>query len=316
MRVRHMKVPMWVNVVIPVRNGARFIGDAVASALGQPGVKHVIVVDDGSTDDSAGIVSCIDDARVTLVRSTGRGVSAARNLGFAELERLSSVTERDQSWVMFLDADDRLLAGATRELLEGVRADCVAVYGDYERIDASGRRIGHRSMLRRRVKPSGDILRDLLAGNFIVNGGVMLIRHAQFGRTGGFDETLRYCEDWHLFCRLAALGPIVWRPRTTVLEYRVHQSSAMLSGRVNFNHYRAAVERVFSDPMIIGEVGIRDVARLRRKAEVHLKTYLACQAIRVRAYGRAVKDTVAVMALLPSQAPKTLAYALGALAGF
>jgi glycosyltransferase involved in cell wall biosynthesis len=311
-----MKVPMWVNVVIPVRNGARFIGEAVASALGQPGVKHVIVVDDGSTDDSAGIVSRIGDARVTLIRSTGRGVSAARNLGFAELERLSSVMERDQSWVMFLDADDRLLAGATSKLLDGVRADCVAVYGGYERIDASGRRIGHRRMLRRRVKPSGDILRDLLAGNFIVNGGVMLIRHTQFHRTGGFDETLHYCEDWHLFCRLAALGPMVWRPRTTVMEYRVHQSSAMLSGRVNFSHYRAAVERVFSDPMIIGEIGSHDVAPLRRRAEVHLKTYLACQAIRVRAYGRAIKETAAVMALLPSQAPKTLAHALGALAGF
>jgi glycosyltransferase involved in cell wall biosynthesis len=307
---------MWVNVVIPVRNGARFIGDAVASALGQASVKHVIVVDDGSTDDSAGIVSRISDARVRLIRSAGRGVSAARNLGFAELERLGSSEEHDQSWVMFLDADDRLLAGATEKLLLGVRDDCVAVYGDYERIDGSGRRIGRRGLLRRRAKPSGDILRDLLAGNFIVNGGVMLIRQPQFRRTGGFDETLHYCEDWHLFCRLAALGPMVWRPRTTVLEYRVHQSSAMLSGRVNFGHYRAAVERVFSDPTIIGEVDSRDVARLRRRAEVHLKTYLVCQAIRVRAYGRAIKETAAVIALLPSRAPKTLAHALGALAGF
>ena len=306
---------MWVNVVIPVKNGARFIGDAVASALGQPGVKQVIVVDDGSTDDSAEIVSRINDARVTLIRSAGRGVSAARNLGFAELERLSSVKENSQGWVMFLDADDRLVAGATVQLLEGVRADCVAVYGDYERIDASGRRIGRRSMLRRRVKPSGDILRNLLAGNFIVNGGVMLIRHAQFRRSGGFDETLRYCEDWHLFCRLAGLGPIVWRPRTTVLEYRVHNSSAMMSGFVNFDHYRAAVERVFTDPMIIGKVASHDVARLRRKAEAHLKTYLACQAIRVRAYGRAMKETAEVIALLPSQTPRMLARALGALAG-
>jgi glycosyltransferase involved in cell wall biosynthesis len=306
---------MWVNVVIPVKNGARFIGDAVASALGQPGVKQVIVVDDGSTDDSAEIVSRINDARVTLIRSAGRGVSAARNLGFAELERLSSVKENSQGWVMFLDADDRLVAGATVQLLEGVRADCVAVYGDYERIDASGRRIGRRSMLRRRVKPSGDILRNLLAGNFIVNGGVMLIRHAQFRRAGGFDETLRYCEDWHLFCRLAGLGPIVWRPRTTVLEYRVHNSSAMMSGFVNFDHYRAAVERVFTDPMIIGKVASHDVARLRRKAEAHLKTYLACQAIRVRAYGRAIRETAEVIALLPSQTPKMLARALGALAG-
>ncbi len=311
-----MKVPMWVNVVIPVKNGARFIGDAVASALGQPGVKQVVVVDDGSTDDSAAIVSRIDDARVTLIRSAGRGVSAARNLGFAELERLSSVKEESsQGWVMFLDADDRLVAGATRQLLEGVRADCVAVYGDYERIDASGRRIGRRSMLRRRVKPSGDILRDLLAGNFIVNGGVMLIRHTQFRRAGGFDETLRYCEDWHLFCRLAGLGPIVWRPGITVLEYRVHDSSAMMSGCVNFDHYRAAVERVFTDPMIIGKLAGHDIARLRRKAEAHLRTYLACQAIRVRAYGRAIKETAEVIALLPSQIPKTLAHALGALAG-
>jgi glycosyltransferase involved in cell wall biosynthesis len=306
---------MWVNVVIPVKNGASFIGDAVFSALGQADVKQIVVVDDGSTDNSAAIVSRIDDARVKLIRSTGRGVSAARNLGFAEIERLTSAQDSERSWVMFLDADDRLVAGAMRKLLDGVRTDCVAVYGDYERIDAGGSRIGRRSLLRRRSKPSGEILRDLLAGNFIVNGGVMLIRQAQFRRSGGFDETLRYCEDWHLFCRLAGLGPIVWRPRTTVLEYRIHGSSAMMNGNVNFNHYRAAVERVFTDPMIVGKVNSDDIARLRRKAEAHLKTYLACQAIRVRAYGRAIRETAAVIALLPSQAPKTLAHTLGALAG-
>jgi glycosyltransferase involved in cell wall biosynthesis len=312
---RHMQVPMWVNVVIPVKNGARFIGEAIASALNQPGVKRVVVVDDGSTDGSDEIAARIDDLRLTLVKGAGRGVSAARNLGFAEVERQCSDRERGHSWVMFLDADDRLVADATPKLLDDVPADCVAVYGNYERIDAGGRRIGRRSLLRRRGKPSGEILHDLLAGNFIVNGGVMLIRHMQFRRSGGFDETLGYCEDWHLFCRLAGLGPIVWRPRTTVLEYRVHDSSAMMSGRLNFGHYRAAFERVFTDPLIIGKVDQSEVARLRRKAEAHLKTYLACQAIRARAYGRAVKETAEVIALLPSQAPKTLAHALGALAG-
>ena len=306
---------MWVNVVIPVKNGARFISDAIESALGQTCVKRVVVVDDGSTDGSAEMAARACDPRVILIRGGGRGVSAARNLGFAEVERLSPAREREQGWVMFLDADDRLVPEATEKLLEGVGADCVAVYGGYERIDSDGRRIGRRRMLHRRGKPSGEVLRELLAGNFIVNGGVMLIRHAQFRRTGGFDETLRYCEDWHLFCRLAGLGPIVWRPRTTVLEYRVHSASAMMSGRLNFGHYRPAVERVFTDPMIIGKVDSGDLVRLRRKAEAHLKTYLACQAIRARAYGRAMMETAEVIALLPSQAAKALAHALGALAG-
>ena len=306
---------MWVNVVIPVKNGARFIGDAVASALAQPGVRRVIVVDDGSTDGSAEIAGRFDDERVMLVHGGGRGVSAARNLGFAEIEHLGSAPDEGNNWIMFLDADDRLVPNATRKLLDDVPADCVAVYGNYERIDTRGHRIGRRRMLLGRDKPSGEILRDLLAGNFIVNGGVMLIRQAQFRRSGGFDETLRYCEDWHLFCRLAALGPIVWRPRTTVLEYRVHGGSAMMGRGVNYNHYRAAVERVFTDATIVGKVGGADIARLRRAAEAHLRTYLACQAIRAHAYGRALKETLKVIAFLPSQAPKTLAYTLGALVG-
>jgi glycosyltransferase involved in cell wall biosynthesis len=306
---------MWVNVVIPVKNGARFIAEAVASALGQAHVKRVIVVDDGSTDGSADIAARIGDQRVTLIRGDGRGVSAARNLGFAEAERLMPAGQSEHSWVIFLDADDRLVPAAIDKLLEGVQPDCVAVYGDYDRIDAGGRRIGRRSILRPRRKPSGDILRDLLAGNFIVNGGVMLIRHAQFLRAGGFDETLRYCEDWQLFCRLAARGPIVWRPQTNVLEYRVHHDSAMMSGGVNFNHYRAAVERVFTDPTIAGKVGDADLVRLRRKAEQHLRTYLACQAVRARAYVRALKETAEAIVLLPSRTPRTLARALGALAG-
>ena len=306
---------MWVNVVIPVKNGARFIAEAVASALGQAHVKRVVVVDDGSTDGSADLAARTGDERVTVIRGDKRGVSAARNLGFAEVERLMPAEQREQCWMIFLDADDRLIPGATDKLLEGVSADCVAVYGDYDRIDAGGRRIGRRSLLRRRRKPSGDILRDLLAGNFIVNGGVMLIRHAQLLRAGGFDETLRYCEDWHLFCRLAAQGPMVWRPRTKVLEYRIHPGSAMMSDGVNFNHYRAAVERVFTDPMITDKVGHADLVRLRRKAEQHLRTYLACQAVRARAFGRAVKETTEAIALLPSRTPRTLARALGALAG-
>jgi glycosyltransferase involved in cell wall biosynthesis len=306
---------MCVNVIIPVRNGARYIGDAVSSALWQASVERVFVVDDQSVDETADIAASFCDERITLIRGGGRGVSAARNLGFAEANRAIPEQEGDRNWVMFLDADDRLVPGAVRKLLEAAHPDSAAVYGNYQRIDADGNRIGRRGILLGRHKPSGDILPELLTGNFIVNGGVMLMRHSAFRRTAGFDETLRYCEDWHLFCRLAALGPIVYCPRTTVLEYRVHGDSAMMSGRLDFDDYREAFERIFTDPQIVGKVDRADLAEVGKCAEAHLKTYLACQAIRGGAYGRAVMGAAGVMVALPLRIPKTLAHTLGALAG-
>src|SRR5581483_8396229 len=111
-------------------------------------------------------------------------------------------------WVMFLDADDRLAGGAVARLALAAfhRTDCVAVYGDYDRINADGRRFGSRRFVRRRSKPSGRIVSKLLSGNFIVNGGVLLARKASLLSLGGFHNELRFCEDWHLWCRLATLG--------------------------------------------------------------------------------------------------------------
>ena len=86
------------SVIIPVRNGAGFIGEAMASALAQldPG-DEMIVVDDGSTDQTRAVVASIGDPRITLVESGGRGVSAARNVGI-------SIATRD--YIAFLDHDD------------------------------------------------------------------------------------------------------------------------------------------------------------------------------------------------------------------
>ena len=77
---------MWVNVVIPVKNGARFIGDAIASALNQPCVKRVIVVDDGSRDGTAQIVRerAAADPHIRLIalpRNRGRGYARSTGIG-------------------------------------------------------------------------------------------------------------------------------------------------------------------------------------------------------------------------------------------
>ena len=89
-----------------------------------------------------------------------------------------------------------------------------------------GAGLGMRRLLRRRAKPSGHVLTRLVAGNFIVNGGVMIVRATSFAAACGFDEAMRYCEDWHCWCRLAAQGEFQFIP-DLLLDYRVHNNNTM-----------------------------------------------------------------------------------------
>lgn len=302
---------MRVSVVMPVRNGAEFIAEAIDSALNQPEVDRLVVVDDGSVDDTASIVLAIADPRVHLMRGPGIGVSSARNRGFAELAKSAQAGD----FVMFLDADDRLRDGAIGRLIATATPECVAVYGDYERIDARGKIVGRRSWLRGRRKPTGDILRALLGGNFIVNGGVILMRISAFKLIGGFDESLRYSEDWFAMCQLAARGPIAYLD-SIVLDYRVHAGSATMRRAVNFELYRGAFLRVFSDPDILGRLEPGEVRGLQAKAEAHLRMFLACQAVRSHAYSRVLPEATRALLSAPRRAPRNVMRIVAAAVGF
>jgi glycosyltransferase involved in cell wall biosynthesis len=298
-----------ISIVIPVRNGAAFIGEAINSALAEGDlVAEVLVVDDGSNDKTREIVSSIPDPRVQLLSrplmSPG-GVSVVRNTGLAAARG---------EWVMFLDADDRLRPGALAALIEQA-GDAIAVYGDYERIGVNGNRVGRRNLIRRREKPSGDILPRLLAGNFIVNGGVMLVRTAAFRDLGGFDAGLRYCEDWYAWCRLAAAGRIVYRSGLHVLDYRVHGQSTMMGATVTLEDYRPALDAIFADATLMSRIDPVQRASLMRRAEAHLGGYLVTQSIRARRYGSALQALGRMLARHPAQTPRLLLMSGAALAG-
>lgn len=283
-----------VSVVIPAKNVAAFIGETLASALAQSQVGEVIVVDDGSTDNTAAVVLAIRDPRLRLMTNDSAGVSAARNLG----ARYAS-----GEWLLFLDADDRLRSGAVAALLTAARGAprAVLVYGDYNTIDSEGRQIGRRGLLKGRRKPSGDVLTRLAAGNFIVNGGIALARTEAFRAVGGFDTSLRYCEDWHCWCRLAAIGEFEFAPQL-LLDYRLHTSNTMNAAVRTPGDFLPAVARVFDDGLILARLPEGSASELRRTAEIHLVTYSAMQAVRFGRY----RDVFAYLAMIGRRSIKSL----------
>ena len=283
-----------VSVVIPAKNVAAFIGETLSSALAQSEVGEVIVVDDGSTDNTVAIVRAIRDSRVRLMTNDSAGVSAARNLG---------ARYAGGEWLLFLDADDRLRSGAVAALMTAARGAprAVLVYGDYNTIDSEGRQIGRRGLLKGRRKPSGDVLTRLAAGNFIVNGGIALARAEAFRAVGGFDTSLRYCEDWHCWCSLAAIGEFEFAPQL-LLDYRLHTSNTMNAAVRTPGDFLPAVARIFDDGLILARLPEGSASGLRRAAEIHLVTYSAMQAVRFGRY----RDVLAYLAMIGRRSIKSL----------
>jgi len=268
-----------VSVVIPAKNVAAYVGETIVSALAQGAVTEVIVVDDGSTDNTISIVRAIRDPRLRLMTNDSAGVSAARNLG---------ARHASGEWLLFLDADDLMRPGAVAALLAAARGAprAVLVYGDYNTIDSEGRQIGRRDLLKGRRKPSGDVLTRLAAGNFIVNGGIALARAEAFRAIGGFDTSLRYCEDWHCWCRLAAIGEFEFAPKL-LLDYRLHTANTMNAAIRTPQDFFPAIARVFDDGLILARLPAGTAAGLRQAAEIHLVTYSAMQAVRFGRYREA-----------------------------
>lgn len=96
-----MKINIDISVIIPAFNAADSIGVLVHTLLGETTLStEIIVVDDGSTDETWTVLSAITDERLILIRQENQGVYAARNAALAIYRG---------EWVVFLDADDRVL---------------------------------------------------------------------------------------------------------------------------------------------------------------------------------------------------------------
>lgn len=214
-----------VSVVIPAYDAGAFIGECIASVQAQRGETplDIVVVDDGSTDDTAAVVQRLRGVR--LVSQVNRGPAAARNAGIAVARG---------SLVAFLDADDVWPEGSLAARLRVLQQHPQAafVFGDCRQFD--DRSLRPRTLFdeggwgRRAWGDSGlvpEVYSRLIDDNFVTTGTVIVRRHV-LEAVGGFAEDLRLVEDLDLWLRIARHHPVAWCEDVCLLRRRhAHNTS-------------------------------------------------------------------------------------------
>lgn len=207
-----------VSVIIPVYGGEAFVERAVDSALGQ-NHRHleVVVVDDGSPDESAALVAAryADDPRVRLVRQANAGTAAARNAGI--------VASRG-AFVALLDQDDRWLPDKlTRQLPLFDDPAVGLVHGGGHVIDSESGRVTST------YAAADELTLADLVHWCKVGCATTVMRRSVLDEVGPFDATLGGVDDWDMWIRIAAAGYRVCgvaEPTVEIFEHDGNQGRA------------------------------------------------------------------------------------------
>jgi glycosyltransferase involved in cell wall biosynthesis len=195
-----------VSVVIPVFNDEASIAEAIESTQRQQfRPLEIIVVDDGSTDGTKGVVGrCFGPVPVWYYHKRNQGVGVARNLG-------ASLANGD--WIAFLDADDtwyaNKLAVQCRYIAE--HPEAAFVYSDVDLIDDSGNllrpRWASQEFVYKRPNSRQRLSRQIFYGRPFPLPSTVLMKRALFQRSGGFNSAFcgKYHEDVEFFARLCQI---------------------------------------------------------------------------------------------------------------
>lgn len=180
-----------ITVVIPTYNAAPYLRRALESVFNQTHPpREVVVVDDGSTDDTAAVISDYT-SRVTYLLQSNAGPSVARNRG---------VSGATSMWVAFLDADDFWEVDKLKKQLDALarKPKAVLSYSDFTVRYGDGRE-------RRVLTCPPDKLMPTIRFRCPFGPPMVLVSRSAFLRVGGFDPSLRNGEDWDLWVRFALM---------------------------------------------------------------------------------------------------------------
>jgi len=224
-----------VSVVIPTYNHAAYIREAIESALAQTYTPlEVIVVDDGSTDDTPRVLAGFGD-RIRALHQQNAGVGAARNRGGREARG---------EYLAFLDSDDIWLPDKLALQMAELERDPALglVHCAMQSFDPDGRVIdAHLG------GTGGWIAVDMLRYGQAISGSKMVVPKRVFEEVGGFDPTLPPSEDWDFCYRIATRYPVGYVDRV-LLRYRLHGGGIHLNIPRLASGMLRALDKAFAAP--------------------------------------------------------------------
>lgn len=215
------------SIVIPLYNKELSIQNTIQSVLEQTYQEfEIIVVDDGSTDNSAERVREISDPRIKLVQQKNQGVSAARNHG---------IKESKFEWIALLDGDDLWEPNHLDEVLKMMRE-----FPD-EKVYVTSFKYSHNQAMYKHDRPSPifkieNYFKEALKEKLVWTS-IVVIHKSCFDKVGMFNEKLSYGEDLELWARLARYFTIIKSSKITAIyqieaENRSNQSFNIKKSRV------------------------------------------------------------------------------------
>jgi glycosyltransferase involved in cell wall biosynthesis len=196
----------FISVIVITYNAAEYVGHAIDSVLQQSWANlELIVVDDGSTDDTPSVVARFTDPRLRYVTQSNRGPNSARNHG---------IREARGDYVAFLDADDWWLPD--KLCRQVARAREYPTAGLVYSLAVSVRENGEHGVRFGSVM-NGRAIDQLLKGNCIAgSASSAMVKRQAIDAVGVFDESLQYAEDWEYWIRVASRFDVACVPEFDV----------------------------------------------------------------------------------------------------
>lgn len=224
-----------VSILIPTYNHGAYLGDAIRSILGQTYSNiEIIVIDDGSTDDSQAVAKTFGD-QINYIWQQNSGLCAARNTG---------LNAAQGTYIGLLDADDILEPDYCHRLVSALLAfpDAEGIVCGYRFVDVQNNPL---PQVESRCFTGQDLYEVLLDGNFLVPESILLHRRC-YKNVGLFDTALTACEDWDMWLRVAKSHKIICTERV-LTRHRILPAS-MSSDPVRMLDNRLAVLRKHVGP--------------------------------------------------------------------